>query len=68
MYAYEQPNHSAENAKHWCNLSPTNKSKAFRCVSEVFKYLQDTHVDEEISILVTGSLHLVGEVLRTIRH
>lgn len=67
MYNVAQPNYSAENAKLWCSISPTNKSNFFPCISDVFKYLQKTYGDEEISILVTGSLHLVGEFLRTIQ-
>lgn len=67
MYKFSQPNRSKENAKYWFSLSIHNKSKSFSCINEAFKYLDDTYKNEQISILVTGSLHLVGEVLRSIQ-
>lgn len=67
MYTFAQPNHSQRNADHWMKIAPNNKSHAFSSIEDVFNYLQQTHKDESISILVTGSLHLIGEVLRTIK-
>lgn len=67
MYTFVQPNHSQQNAKYWDSLSSQNKSQAFNCIKDVFKYLNETYGNEEISMLVTGSLHLVGEVLRSIQ-
>lgn len=66
MYAFAQPNRSQENLKYWKILSPENKAQAFNCISDVFNYLQTEYKTEQISVLVTGSLHLIGEVLRTI--
>ncbi|XP_031625773.1 folylpolyglutamate synthase, mitochondrial [Contarinia nasturtii] len=67
LYTFAQPNHSKRNAEYWSSLKPQNKSKDFSCLADVFKYLQKHFGHEETSILVTGSLHLVGEVLRTIK-
>ncbi|XP_055326265.1 folylpolyglutamate synthase, mitochondrial-like [Sitodiplosis mosellana] len=67
MYTFAQPNHSKQNAEYWSSLTSYNKSQDFPCISDVFKYLEENYGGEEISILVTGSLHLVGEVLRTLR-
>lgn len=67
MYTFAQPNHSQRNADHWMKIASNNKSHAFSSIEDVFNYLQQTHKDESISILVTGSLHLIGEVLRTIK-
>lgn len=65
MYTFSQPDYSEQNAKYWYNLK--NKAKHFPCISDVLKYLEQNYGEEDISILVTGSLHLVGEVLRTIK-
>lgn len=67
MYTFAQPNHSEQNAKYWSGLTSKNKAKHFPCISDVLKYLEQNYGEEDISILVTGSLHLVGEVLRTIK-
>lgn len=67
MYTFVQPNRSQENAKCWDGLSSKNKSQVFHCIKDVFKYLNETYGSDDISMLVTGSLHLVGEVLRTIK-
>lgn len=62
-----QPDRSHENTKCWKELSKSNKTQAFNCIADLFKYLEQNYGSEEISVLVTGSLHLVGEVLRTLR-
>lgn len=69
MYKFEQPNNSKKQSIHWNSLSPTNRSKAFACIAEAFDYLEEQKIckNEELTILVTGSLHLVGEVIRLIR-
>lgn len=66
MYTFGQPNRSKENAEYWSSLNPQNKSQAFSCISDAFKYLKETYEHEEVLVLVAGSLHLVGEVLRSI--
>lgn len=66
-YTFAQPNHSKENAAYWTSLTSHNKAHDFNCISDIFKHLEHNYGDEAISILVTGSLHLVGEVLRTIK-
>lgn len=66
-YTFAQPNRSQQNSKYWSNLSVENKSKAFNCISDAFDYIQQNYECEQLDVLVTGSLHLVGEVLRTIR-
>lgn len=67
MYTIAQPNRSKQNADFWIQLSPQNKSHAFSSIKDLFKYLQQNYKDEQISVLVTGSLHLIGEVLRSIK-
>lgn len=55
-----------DNVQHWTQLSAANKAQAFTCVADVLQYLESTYGDAEVVVLVTGSLHLVGAVLRTI--
>lgn len=62
------PNRSKEFSKHWIGLSSDNNAQAFDCVSDVFDYLQTNYQNDQVKILVTGSLHLVGEVLRLIKN
>lgn len=66
-FRFVQPDRSLENSKCWKELPNTNKTQAFTCIADLFKYLRNNYGGEEISVLVTGSLHLVGEVLRTLR-
>lgn len=67
LYTFGQPNRSKQNAEYWSSISLQNKSQAFPCVSDALKYLNDTYGNDKILVLVAGSLHLVGEVLRTIK-
>lgn len=67
MYTFGQPNLSKQNAEYWSSINSQNKSQAFHCISDAFKYLNDTYGHEKILVLVAGSLHLVGEVLRSIK-
>lgn len=67
MYTFGQPNRSKQNAEYWSSINSQNKSQTFLCISDAFNYLNDIHGHEKILILCTGSLHLVGEVLRTIK-
>lgn len=67
MYTFGQPNRSKQNAEYWSSISSQDKSQAFSCISDAFKYLNDTYGNEKILVLVAGSLHLVGEVLRSIK-
>lgn len=66
MYTFGQPDRSKQNAEYWSSLSSENKSQAFSCISDAFKYLNNSYEHEKILVLVAGSLHLVGEVLRSI--
>lgn len=67
LYTFGQPNRSKQNAEYWSSKSLQNKSQAFSCISDAFKHLDDTNGHEKILVLVAGSLHLVGEVLRSIK-
>lgn len=67
LYTFGQPNRSKQNAEYWSSMNSQNKSQAFACIADAFKYLNDAYGHEEISVLVAGSLHLVGEVLRSIK-
>lgn len=64
-----QQNKSDKHSEFWNSLSPKNRSKAFSCISDAFAYLDTIKMDknEQFSILITGSLHLIGEVMRTIQ-
>lgn len=66
-YTFAQPNCSQQNAEYWNNLTPQNQSQVFPCIADALEHLQHTYGSEEITLLVTGSLHLIGEVLRTIK-
>lgn len=67
MYTFGQTDCSKQNADHWSSISSQNKSKAFTCITDTLNYLNGTYEHETISVLVAGSLHLVGEVLRSIK-
>lgn len=67
VYTFAQPNRSKQNAEYWSSLGSDKKSQSFPCITDAFKYLEQNYRDDQISILVTGSLHLVGEVLRSIK-
>lgn len=62
------PNRCKEFSKHWIGLSSDNKAHAFDCVTDVFDYLQTKYQNDQVEVLVTGSLYLVGEVLRMIKN
>lgn len=47
---------------------PNSPAQVFNCISEVFQFLDNECAKnkEEIDVLVTGSLHLVGATLSAI--
>lgn len=67
MYTVAQPNRTTEHCLHWNSLAERNISEAFNCIANVFLFLDNNYGNEEIEILITGSLHLVGEAMRTIQ-
>lgn len=63
-----QQNKTESHAEYWNILSPRNRSKTFPCISDAFDYLESikANENESFNVLITGSLHLIGEVMRTI--
>lgn len=66
---FAQPNKSNEHAVHWRSFDADNCAQTFACISDAFDYLerQKRFPNEELHVLITGSLHLVGETIRTIQ-
>lgn len=67
MYTVAQPNKTQDHSLYWNALSPANTSKTFDCIADLFLFLDNNYGNEPIEILITGSLHLVGEVIRTLQ-
>lgn len=59
-------NRSEEYLNCWMKLSPENKGRAFDCIVDVFDYLKTKFEDEPLVVLVTGSLYLLRELIKTI--
>lgn len=67
VFAKLAPDRYLQNTEFWSTLPFPNKSTAFPCIADAFEYLNRTYGDEGLTILVTGSLHLVGATLNFIK-